>query len=165
MPSCVCDAKADKLPEVVRKGSGQMQSRCRRSRRGCELKRSRNDGDAEDVVVRRSVRAMSVYEVLTIILVTLLAMGATAAIYIGLIGMLGGAHFVPCARCGHLTFSASKQPHDSCVHCRHPVLMHSLHALIHPRQRHDVRVRYRKSTIRIPGIRGQGFPVLRDARP
>ena len=89
---------------------------------------------------------MGVYEVLTIILTVALALAATGAIYVGVIGLLGGFYFARCAACGHLTFSATKRPQPSCVHCRHPVLRHPLHALLHPRRLRDVRVGYRQST-------------------
>jgi DNA-directed RNA polymerase subunit RPC12/RpoP len=89
---------------------------------------------------------MSVYEVLTVILIAVLAVAATAAIYIGVIGMLGGFYFARCAECGHLTFSRTKWPQPSCMHCRHPVLMHPLHAVHYPRNARDVRVGYRQST-------------------
>lgn len=88
---------------------------------------------------------MSSFEVLTVVLIAVLALAASAAIYIGVIGLLGGFYFVRCAECGHLTFSATKRPQPSCMHCRHPVLMHPLHAVHHPRNVHDVRVGYRQS--------------------
>ena len=88
---------------------------------------------------------MSLYEVLTVVLIAVLALAASAAIYIGVIGLMGGFYFVRCAACGHLTFSATKRPRASCVHCRHPVLTHPLHAVHHPRNVHDVRVGYRQS--------------------
>jgi DNA-directed RNA polymerase subunit RPC12/RpoP len=89
---------------------------------------------------------MAVYEVLTVILIAVLALGATLAIYIGVIGMLGGFYFVRCADCGHLSLSATKWPRNACAHCRHPVLMHPLHAVHHPRQVRDIRrVHYRQS--------------------
>jgi DNA-directed RNA polymerase subunit RPC12/RpoP len=88
---------------------------------------------------------MSVYEVLTVILIAVLALGASAAIYLGVLGLLGGFYFVRCAQCGHLTLSATRRPKASCVHCRHPVLMHPFHAVHHPKNVHDVRVGYRQS--------------------
>lgn len=88
---------------------------------------------------------MTVYEVLTLALIAVLALAASTAIYAGVIGLLGGFYFVRCAQCGHLGFSAARRPRSSCVHCRHPVLMHPLHAVHHPRNVHDVRVRYRQS--------------------
>ncbi|HUO37672.1 MAG TPA: hypothetical protein VMU34_07480 [Mycobacterium sp.] len=89
---------------------------------------------------------MDVYEVLTVIITALLALAATAAIYIGVMGLLGGFYFARCAACGHLVFSSTKRPHPSCVHCRHPVLLHPLHAALHPHSARDVRVGYRQST-------------------
>jgi DNA-directed RNA polymerase subunit RPC12/RpoP len=74
---------------------------------------------------------MGVYEALTVILIAMLALAATVAIYIGLIGLLGGLYIVECSQCGHLTFSSTNRPGPSCVHCRHPVLMHPVHAIVH----------------------------------
>ena len=88
---------------------------------------------------------MITYEVLTLVLIAVLALAASAAIYIGVIGLMGGFYFVRCVGCGHLTFSATKAPQRSCMHCRHPVLMHPFHAVHHPRNVHDVRVGYRQS--------------------
>ena len=88
---------------------------------------------------------MGLYEVLTITLIAVLGLAATAAIYVGVIGLLGGFYFARCAQCGHLTFSTTKWPTRSCVHCRHPVLMHPLHAAHHPSHARDVRVGYRQS--------------------
>jgi DNA-directed RNA polymerase subunit RPC12/RpoP len=78
-------------------------------------------------------QVMSVYEMLTIVLIALLATGATIAIYVGLIGLVGGLYFVRCEQCDHLMFSATKRPEHSCAHCRHPVLMHPVHTMLHPR--------------------------------
>jgi DNA-directed RNA polymerase subunit RPC12/RpoP len=73
---------------------------------------------------------MTIYEVLTVILIATLALAATVAIYIGLIGLLGGLYIVECSQCGHLTFSYTNRPANSCARCRHPVLMHPLHAML-----------------------------------
>ncbi|MBV9512704.1 MAG: hypothetical protein JO280_01480 [Mycobacteriaceae bacterium] len=73
---------------------------------------------------------MTVYEVLTVILIAALALGTTIAIYVGLIGLIGGVYFVECAKCGHLTFSSSNQRAGSGGRCRHPVHMHPLHAML-----------------------------------
>ncbi|MBV9091294.1 MAG: hypothetical protein JO044_15560 [Mycobacteriaceae bacterium] len=88
---------------------------------------------------------MSVYEVLTVVLIAVLALAASAAIYLGVLGLLGGFYFVRCAGCGHLWFSATRLPQPSCAHCRHPLLLHPLHAAHHPGNVRDVRVRYRQS--------------------
>jgi hypothetical protein len=78
---------------------------------------------------------MGIYEVLTIVLIAVLALAATVAIYIGLIGLLGGLYIVECSQCGHSTFSSTNRPGPSCAHCRHPALMHPVHAILHARTR------------------------------
>jgi LSD1 subclass zinc finger protein len=83
---------------------------------------------------------MTVYEVLTIALIVGLGTAATAAIYLGLLNWIGGAFVVRCAGCHHLTVSSARQQPQTCPHCRHPVLMHPMHAVHHPRQFADVRV-------------------------
>jgi ribosomal protein S27E len=89
---------------------------------------------------------MSLYEVLTVVLIAVLALAAAAALERGVLGLLGGFYLVRCGECGHLTFSAAKRPQVSCVHCRHPVLMHPFHACHHPRNVHNVRVGYPQSS-------------------
>ena len=83
---------------------------------------------------------MTVYEVLTIALIFVLGTAATAAIYLGLLNWIGAAYVVRCATCRHLTVSSDRQAPQSCAHCRHPVLMHPVHAAHHPREAADVRV-------------------------
>jgi len=83
---------------------------------------------------------MTVYEVLTIAVIVVLGTAATAAIYLGLLNWIGGAYIVRCAGCRHLTVASDRQPQQSCPHCRHPVLMHPLHAAHHPRRFAEVRV-------------------------
>jgi hypothetical protein len=83
---------------------------------------------------------MSIFEIVTIALVVLLGCAATAAIYLGLLNWIGGYHVVRCAACHHLTGSSVKAPRESCPHCRHPVLLHPLYAVRHPRTLSEVRV-------------------------
>jgi hypothetical protein len=83
---------------------------------------------------------MSVYEVLTVALILVLAVATTAAIYLGLLNWIGAFFVVRCASCHHLTFSSAKTAQKSCPHCRHPVLTHPLYALHHPRNVSQVRV-------------------------
>ncbi len=87
---------------------------------------------------------MTVYEVLTIALVALLASATTIAIYVGLLNWVGGVFLVRCAACHHLTFSSAKDPQASCPHCRHPALLHPLYAATHP----GARVRVRADPLR-----------------
>jgi hypothetical protein len=83
---------------------------------------------------------MTVYEVLTVFLIAMLALASTVAIYIGLIAWAGGLYLVECSRCGHLTFSSAKQSQHPCAQCRHPLLMHPVHALLHPSYRNELRL-------------------------
>ncbi len=83
---------------------------------------------------------MTVYEVLTVAIIALLGLAATAGIYLGLLNWIGGAYIVRCAGCRHLTVSSGRLQPEDCAHCRHPVLMHPVHAVHHPRQFADVRV-------------------------
>lgn len=75
---------------------------------------------------------MTVYEILTIALIAGLAAAATAAIYIGLLGMMGQFYVRRCASCKHFMFAFTDQPQHSCARRRHPVLLHPLHAVHHP---------------------------------
>ena len=70
---------------------------------------------------------MTVYEVLTIALIVVLACATTVAIYLGLLNWFGAVFVVRCAACHHLTVASANRPQESCPHCRHPVLMHPLY--------------------------------------
>jgi DNA-directed RNA polymerase subunit RPC12/RpoP len=83
---------------------------------------------------------MSVYEVLTIVLIAVVGTAATAAIYLGLLNWAGAFFVVRCAACHHLAFSTAKDARQSCPHCRHPVLTHPLYSLHHRGSRSQVRV-------------------------
>ncbi|MBB2993112.1 ribosomal protein S27E [Mycolicibacterium iranicum] len=83
---------------------------------------------------------MTVYSVLTIALITVLATLTTAAILVGLANWIGAFYVVRCSECRHLTFSSADRSQASCPQCRHPVLTHPIHALVHPSARTDVRV-------------------------
>ena len=74
---------------------------------------------------------MTLEEVFTIGVIAVLATAATAAIYLGLLNWIGAFYVVRCAACHHLTFSSANRSPESCPHCRHPVLMHPIHALRH----------------------------------
>ena len=83
---------------------------------------------------------MSVYEVLTVLLIVVIGMAATAAIYLWLLNWVGAFFVVRCAACHHLAFSSANAARTSCPHCRHPVLTHPLYAAHHPRSRSEIRV-------------------------
>lgn len=95
------------------------------------------------VLVRQAsekVANMSVYEVLTIVLIAVIGTAATAAIYLGLLNWMGGFFVVRCAACRHLAFSTANSAQESCPHCRHPVLTHPLYAINHRGSLGQVRV-------------------------
>lgn len=75
---------------------------------------------------------MTVYEALTVAVIMTLAVGATAAVYIGLLNWFGTAYVVRCAACHHLTLSSANSPQGSCPHCRHPALLHPIYTAGHP---------------------------------
>jgi ribosomal protein S27E len=83
---------------------------------------------------------MSIYGVGTIALVVVLAIGATVAIYMGLLNWMGAFYVVRCAACHHLTFSSANQAQESCAHCRHPALLHPMYTARHRGTPSDVRV-------------------------
>jgi hypothetical protein len=83
---------------------------------------------------------LTVYEVLTLAVVVVLAMAATAAIYLGLLNWAGGVFIVRCAACHHLTLSPMNHAQPSCPHCRHPALTHPLYTAHHIGQPPAVRV-------------------------
>jgi hypothetical protein len=74
---------------------------------------------------------MTAEEIFTIGVVAILAIIATAAIYVGLLNWMGAFYVVRCRACHHLTFSSANQSRESCAHCRHPVLMHPIYSLHH----------------------------------
>jgi hypothetical protein len=76
---------------------------------------------------------MIVYEDLTVAVIVVVAAFTTTAIYIGVLGLLGGYHFVRCVECRHWTVAVTDAPQASCLRCRHPVLMHPLRAIYQPR--------------------------------
>lgn len=83
---------------------------------------------------------MTVYSILTVALITVLATLTTLAIFLGLANWIGAFYVVRCRQCRHLTFSSANRAQASCPQCRHPVLTHPIHALSHPDARTDVRV-------------------------
>lgn len=74
---------------------------------------------------------MTVYEVLTVALITALATLAVLAIYLGLLNWIGALYLVRCSECHHLAFNSKKDPRTSCPHCEHPLLLHPLYAARH----------------------------------
>lgn len=83
---------------------------------------------------------MILYEELTVVVIVVLALGATVAIALGLLNWVGAFFVVRCATCHHLTFASANRAQDSCPHCRHPVLMHPIYAVNHRDRRSEVRV-------------------------
>ena len=74
---------------------------------------------------------MTLEEAFTIGVIAVLAIAATAAIYLGLLNWMGAFFVVRCAACHHLTFSSSNRSQESCPHCRHPAFMHPIYSLRH----------------------------------
>jgi hypothetical protein len=87
---------------------------------------------------------MTAWTALTIFLIVVVGAFTTIAMWLGLIGWLGGVHLVRCTACRHLTMAIANQPQPSCPHCRHPMLTHPLYAAHHP----DARVRVRNDPLR-----------------
>ena len=83
---------------------------------------------------------MIVYEGLTVALIVVLAVAATAAIAVGLLNWMGAFFVVRCATCHHLTFASANRAQESCPHCRHPVLAHPIYAINHRDRRGEVRM-------------------------
>jgi hypothetical protein len=77
---------------------------------------------------------MTVYEDLTIAVIVVVAAVTIGAIYVGVLGLLGGYYIVRCPSCQHWTLTVTDRPRGSCTRCRHPVLMHQLRVIHHPRQ-------------------------------
>ena len=76
---------------------------------------------------------MAVYEALTYVILVVLSLAATAAIFAGLLNWAGAFYVVRCAACHHLAFSMVNQPQPSCPHCTHPALLHPLYTAQHGR--------------------------------
>ncbi len=80
---------------------------------------------------------MTVYQVLTVTLIVVLAMATTVAIYLGLMNWFRVLYVVRCEACHHLTVASANRPQGSCPQCRHPVLTHPIYSARHP---HQIRV-------------------------
>ena len=76
---------------------------------------------------------LSVDELFTVVLIVVVGAVTTAALYLGLLGLLGAVHIVRCASCNHWTFSSADGRPCSCPRCRHLALSHPLHAAGRPR--------------------------------
>jgi hypothetical protein len=74
---------------------------------------------------------MTVYTVIALAVIAFVGFAATLAIYLGLINWMGGFYVVHCTNCHHLTGSSRNAPPQSCVHCRHPMLLHPVYATRH----------------------------------
>ncbi len=82
---------------------------------------------------------MTLDQGVTVLLMVGVGVLTTAALYVGLVGMLGGFYIVRCASCSHWTFSAVDRPPRSCARCRHPTLRHPLRAIRHRGQGAEAR--------------------------
>lgn len=52
----------------------------------------------------------------------------TAALYIGMLGMMGAVHVVRCTACSHWMVSGTDSP-AVCMRCSHPLLWHPVIAM------------------------------------
>lgn len=86
------------------------------------------DSSSEVGVAPKEAPGMTADEFITLGLIALVGIVTTAALYIGLAGMLGAAHVVRCAACDHWTIAPSGGSAASCPNCAHPVLLHPLRA-------------------------------------
>jgi hypothetical protein len=84
---------------------------------------------------------MTADEALTVILIVVVGALTTAALYVGLLGMLGAIDIVRCDSCNHLTLSPTQRLRHYCIRCRHPLLLHPARAIHHRRQLAEARVR------------------------
>jgi hypothetical protein len=73
-------------------------------------------------------------EIVAGVLVVLLALVSTAALYIGMCALFGLTRFVRCRDCRSLTFTATED--RACLSCRHRRLMHPGAMLHHVRLAH-----------------------------
>lgn len=78
---------------------------------------------------------MLVIEILTVLLVLVVAMAA--AMYIGLGGILGVTRLVRCDPCGHRGLTSASKPLQSCLRCRHGSMLHPFYALHRVHSAHE----------------------------
>lgn len=69
---------------------------------------------------------MLISETVTTVILVVVGLFTTAALYFGLLGMLGWIDVVRCASCHHLCLSFSDGPPHQCRRCRHPAHLHAL---------------------------------------
>ncbi len=77
-------------------------------------------------------------EVLTGVLVIILAVATTAMLALGVAGAAGVVHYLRCEQCHRLSMVSGDSPTPTCVHCQHERLLHPMavrhraHAAHHP---------------------------------
>lgn len=71
---------------------------------------------------------MAMDEFVTAVLGFAVGCATTAALYIGLLGMVGAVHVVRCTACSHWMVSGTDSP-AICTRCNHPLLWHPLIAM------------------------------------
>jgi hypothetical protein len=74
---------------------------------------------------------MVVVEILVVVLSTLLFIVVVAALWVGLLGVIGAVQFARCDRCGHLGLTSASEPLRACIRCRHGRLLHPVVAVHH----------------------------------
>ncbi|MGI8882576.1 MAG: hypothetical protein ACR2KJ_19140 [Jatrophihabitans sp.] len=70
-------------------------------------------------------------EVVIGLLVLVLAVGTTAAMFIGLAGIFGVMILARCEQCGRLDMAAASDMSRPCMYCRHEQLFHPVALLRH----------------------------------
>jgi hypothetical protein len=54
---------------------------------------------------------------------------ATAALWVGFLGVIGAARFVRCEECGRIELASTVSPSRACLRCRHRRLLHPVTSL------------------------------------
>jgi hypothetical protein len=65
---------------------------------------------------------MLVLEIVAVVVILVLAAGATWMAVVGLVGVASGQRLKRCRSCGHLLTTAWRRPPSQCPVCRHPWL-------------------------------------------
>jgi len=72
-------------------------------------------------------------EILTSLLVVVLAVATLVAALVGLLGITGALRLLRCERCDHLVVTSALHRPGTCAYCRHDRLFHPVaHWAAHP---------------------------------
>jgi hypothetical protein len=72
-----------------------------------------------------------VLEILTAVLVVVLALATVIAAFVGLLGLTGALRLLRCERCDHQIVTSAFRPPGTCAYCRHDRLFHPVYAIHH----------------------------------